>query len=365
MESINDENSPNVEYNSENVNELIIHYVRSLPQLWDLKNKEYRDNVLKKKLWCQVAQELNVTDEFVKNRWRQLRDRYLKEKKKSVTKSGQAAHHFFPWPLMASLSFLSDVVEPRKTVTNCQSFVIERPSSIDTSSSAPLETFETEGYMQNDTEEFQVDYMQDTNTRQAGQTQFCPPRPLSILSCRNSASPRPNSALSRPNSALSRPNSISPSPNSASPRSNSASPRPNSASPRPNSASPRPNSASPCPYSVSLNSALTRPPRAQSRPPSMSPHSESYSDSHSQQNQTQPAKRGKRQLTETRTDAVDQAILNFVEKRTSTDTMNSDDLFYLSISRDSQHLNVNAKLRLKTLVLQALSQVVAEEQNIT
>ncbi|XP_071642130.1 uncharacterized protein [Temnothorax longispinosus] len=345
MESINDENSPNVEYNSENVNELIIHYVRSLPQLWDLKNKEYRDNVLKKKLWCQVAQELNVTDEFVKNRWRQLRDRYLKEKKKSVTKSGQAAHHYFPWPLMASLSFLSDVVEPRKTVTNCQSFVIKRPSSIDTSSPVPLETFETEGYMQNDTEEeFQVDNMQDTNTRQAGQTQFCPPRPLSILSCRNSASPRPNSALSRPNSV---------------------SPSPNSASPRPNSASPRPNSASPCPYSVSLNSALPRPPRAQSRPPSMSPHSESYSDSHSQQNQTQPAKRGKRQLTETRTDAVDQAILNFVEKRTSTDTINSDDLFYLSISRDLQHLNVNAKLRLKTLVLQALSQVVAEEQNIT
>lgn len=73
----------------------------------------------------------------------------------------------------------------------------------------------------------------------------------------------------------------------------------------------------------------------------------------------------KRQLSETRTDAVDEAILNLVEKRTSTDTMNSDDLFYLSISRDSQHLNVNAKLRLKTLVLQALSQIVAEEENKT
>lgn len=71
----------------------------------------------------------------------------------------------------------------------------------------------------------------------------------------------------------------------------------------------------------------------------------------------------KKQLPETRTDAVDQAILNLVEKRNSTDTMNSDDLFYLSISRDSQQLNVNAKLRLKALVLQALSQVVTEEQN--
>jgi len=43
----------------------------------------------------------------------------------------------------------------------------------------------------------------------------------------------------------------------------------------------------------------------------------------------------KRQLSETRTDAVDEAILKLVENRTSINTMNSDDLFYLSISRDS------------------------------
>jgi len=71
----------------------------------------------------------------------------------------------------------------------------------------------------------------------------------------------------------------------------------------------------------------------------------------------------KRQLSETRTDAVDEAILKLVENRTSANTMNSDDLFYLSISRDSQNLNANAKLRLKTLVLQMLSQVMAEELN--
>lgn len=50
-----------MEYNSEDVNELIIHYVKSRPQLWDFRDKQYRDNVLKKKLWCEVAQELNVT----------------------------------------------------------------------------------------------------------------------------------------------------------------------------------------------------------------------------------------------------------------------------------------------------------------
>lgn len=80
-----------------------------------------------------------------------------------------------------------------------------------------------------------------------------------------------------------------------------------------------PNSASPHPNSPRPNSALPRPPRAPSRTPNISPHSESISPrtpwstsylrnsassypqrtvshtvgSHSQQNQTQPAKRGK------------------------------------------------------------------------
>lgn len=42
----------------------------------------------------------------VKNRWRNLRDRYIKEKKKLITKSGQAAVHTSPWPLMESKFFV-------------------------------------------------------------------------------------------------------------------------------------------------------------------------------------------------------------------------------------------------------------------
>ncbi|KYN27497.1 hypothetical protein ALC57_03117 [Trachymyrmex cornetzi] len=246
MEFTNDENSSYMEYNCEDINELIIHYVRSRPQLWDFKNKQYRDNVIKKKLWCEVAQELNMT---VDNTW-------------------------------------------------------------------------------------------DTNTRQPEQTEFCSPHNFRSLF-------HPNSALSRPNSALSRPNSALPRSNSASPRSNCTLPSPVRAPSRTPSISPGPSSAS---Y---LRDSATPPLRATSR----------TVDNQPQQNQIQPAKRTKRQLSDTHINAVDEAILNLVQKRSSIDTMNSDDLFYLSISRDSQHLNVNAKLRLKTLVLQALSQVVAEEQN--
>ncbi|KYN22690.1 PREDICTED: uncharacterized protein LOC108758941 [Trachymyrmex cornetzi] len=234
---------------------------------------------------------------------------------------------------MASLSFLSDVVEPRKTITNCESFNIERPSLIDTLSPAPSETFETEDNVHNIQEQFQVDNTWDTNTRQPEQTEFCSPHNFRSLS-------HSNSTLSRPNSALSRPNS-------ASPRSNCTLPSPVRALSRTPSISPGPSSAS---Y---LRDSATPPLRATSR----------TVDNQPQQNQIQPAKRTKRQLSDTHINAVDEAILNLVQKRSSIDTMNSDDLFYLSISLDSQHLNVNAKLRLKTLVLQALSQVVTEEQN--
>ncbi|KYN07070.1 hypothetical protein ALC62_01972, partial [Cyphomyrmex costatus] len=230
------------------------------------------------------------------------------------------------------------------TVTNCESFDIERPS-FNTLSPAPPETFETEDYVHNVhniQEQFQVDNMWDTNIRQPEQTEFC--------------SPHQFRSLFHSNSALLRSNSASPRPNSASPRPNSASPRPNSTLPslvrapsRTPSISPRPSSAS------DLRDSATPPQRATSH----------TIDNQSQRNQIKPAKRTKRQLSDTSIDAVDQTILNLIEKRSSIDTINSDDLFYLSISRDSQHLNVNAKLRLKTLVLQALSQVVAEEQNKT
>ncbi|XP_025163180.1 uncharacterized protein LOC105184943 isoform X1 [Harpegnathos saltator] len=221
------------EYSTEGINELIIHYVRNRPQLWDLNDKCYRNNGLKKKLWCEVAHELNMTEEFVKNRWRNLRDRYIKEKKKSVTKSGQAAVHFVPWSFMEHLHFLSDTVEPRKTITNFES--LEHPLSRSDTSPTSLETFQSEEYMYNIQEEFQ-DNMWD-NIRQTEQTDFCSPHLLNMPSRpSNSASPRPNNILSCSNSALIRLDSVSPRPNSSSPRPNNASPRPHYASSRPNSA---------------------------------------------------------------------------------------------------------------------------------
>ncbi|XP_025992261.2 uncharacterized protein LOC105202458 isoform X2 [Solenopsis invicta] len=354
-----------MECNSEDLNKLIIHCVRSRPELWDLKNPQYKNIIVKKKLWCEVAQELNMSEDLVRNRWRNIQYRYIKEKNMLILKNEQAAVPFSSWSLMPSLSFLSNTVEPSSTVFKQVLSNIECPLSA--LPPTPSETFLTTVDMHSayDTQE-QVHDIWDTNIKHTEQTEFCSPHRFRPLL-------HPKSLFPRPKSPLPWLNSISPRPNSASPHPNSILPHPNST--HPNSVSSWPNSAfasfvgAPFRSLNILRSSEGISPRPLSAPyfrDSVSPCSQrTVSDtvgSYSQQNQAQPAKRVKRHLLETHTDAVDQAILN-LEKRTSTDTMNSDDLFYLSISRDSQHLNVNAKLRLKTLVLQALSQIVAEEQN--
>lgn len=59
-------------------------------------------------------------------------------------------------------------------------------------------------------------------------------------------------------------------------------------------------------------------------------------------------------------DPVDEAILNLTSEKTKRDSLSnftSDDLFYLSISRDTQQLNIRDKMRLKQTVLNTLSEI--------
>lgn len=55
-----------------------------------------------------------ISEEFVRTRWRSLRDRYMREKRKQITKSGQAATQYGTWELMSHMEFLSDSTKPRQ-----------------------------------------------------------------------------------------------------------------------------------------------------------------------------------------------------------------------------------------------------------
>lgn len=66
---------------------------------------------------------------------------------------------------------------------------------------------------------------------------------------------------------------------------------------------------------------------------------------------------------ETPSNAVDDAIISFMDKQTSLSDMNADDLFHLSISRRSQMLNETARIRFQTKILDMLCTFVQDDQN--
>ena len=53
-----------MQYSAESLNELVIHYVHSRPELWDLSNRKYKDNFAKKIAWTDLAKELNMDGQY-------------------------------------------------------------------------------------------------------------------------------------------------------------------------------------------------------------------------------------------------------------------------------------------------------------
>ncbi len=114
------------------MSEKLIETVRAYTVLYDLKNPRYKNNQIKANAWAEVAEELDMQDgrpkymcafsfsivatkwsfsvQTVKKIWRQVVDRYVKEKKKLRNPWGTETeevlmHH---WPLFPVLhSFLA------------------------------------------------------------------------------------------------------------------------------------------------------------------------------------------------------------------------------------------------------------------
>ncbi|XP_036140689.1 uncharacterized protein LOC105827827 isoform X2 [Monomorium pharaonis] len=289
----------------EDLNELIIHYVKSCSEIWDIKNKHYKDNNVKNKKWAEIARELNVPDDFVKSRWRSIRDRYIKEKKKLLTKSGQAATKSTTWSLMPHLEFLTETVEARQTISNLQDDNVQI-TQVFTPSQYIIPIQST------------VSSIQSTSSS----TQNCE---VEISDYMKSSSSQQNRELLTPILTNNTPyiSSNSPSPVLR-------------------------NLNSPCSSTASSSYSSLM-----SRPPSTSPCPSNSS-------------RAKKRKSES-LDPVDEAILNITSEKTKRDSLSnftSDDLFYLSISRDTQQLNIRDKMRLKQTVLNTLSEILSNNSII-
>lgn len=105
----------------------IIAFVQSNPLLWqkrikiDKKNKDTIDQA-----FLQIGFLLSkpLTGDAVSTRWKSLRDQYSREMRKVIAsqpRSGAGSEELSyksTWPLFNELSFLKDVIKPRKTQSN-------------------------------------------------------------------------------------------------------------------------------------------------------------------------------------------------------------------------------------------------------
>ncbi|XP_064478035.1 transcription factor Adf-1-like [Ornithodoros turicata] len=96
-------------------NEKLIYLVEERPSLWDMRSKVYKNIHVKNKDWRMVAELLDATEKQVQSRWRNLRDSYSRIVRDTKGKSGDPAKEVIStWPHYDQMSFLRDIVEPRK-----------------------------------------------------------------------------------------------------------------------------------------------------------------------------------------------------------------------------------------------------------
>uniref|UniRef100_A0A667XXJ4 BESS domain-containing protein n=1 Tax=Myripristis murdjan TaxID=586833 RepID=A0A667XXJ4_9TELE len=94
--------------------ESIIMAVSLRPELWDNRLQAYRDIVKKAQAWREISHRLGL-----KKRWKNLRNKYMKERKGvREKKSGSGAENKPQWKFFSIMNFLEPSVQERPTSSN-------------------------------------------------------------------------------------------------------------------------------------------------------------------------------------------------------------------------------------------------------
>ncbi|XP_034546203.1 transcription factor Adf-1-like [Notolabrus celidotus] len=99
--------------------EKIVITVCARQELYDTTLHIYHDRLRNDKAWQEIGKELGIPEETYRQKWKGLRDTYLKERRKeSERKSWSAAGTGKKWKYSAILSFLDPFVNPREASGN-------------------------------------------------------------------------------------------------------------------------------------------------------------------------------------------------------------------------------------------------------
>ncbi|CAH1979226.1 unnamed protein product [Acanthoscelides obtectus] len=99
--------------------EILIRTVEQYPFLYDHEHKDFKDFQIRENCWNDIASALGKRPDECKSRWKNIRDNFLKHKRKQKIGTGSAASAKPPkWALFEYLKFLDNVKSERQTISN-------------------------------------------------------------------------------------------------------------------------------------------------------------------------------------------------------------------------------------------------------
>lgn len=106
--------------------EKLISEVRDHECLYNTKSADYKVLLKKENAWKAVAAALGeqVSVEDCMKQWKAIRERFAREAKKKIRKSGDEADNTPNWPYFDQLLFLKDFIKHRKTTGNVDTPIV-------------------------------------------------------------------------------------------------------------------------------------------------------------------------------------------------------------------------------------------------
>ncbi|CAH0400992.1 unnamed protein product [Chilo suppressalis] len=101
--------------------EVIIAAVYKREPLWNQSNKHHKNVIVLKKLWEEVAEEVNIDDKIVRMKWKNLRTYFFREiRKMEDPKSGDGGRIYSAstWKFFEQMMFMKDSVAKLQRDTN-------------------------------------------------------------------------------------------------------------------------------------------------------------------------------------------------------------------------------------------------------
>ncbi|KAG8275261.1 hypothetical protein J6590_090044 [Homalodisca vitripennis] len=97
----------------------LIELVREHPCLFNAKHHLYKDANVRDNLWSEIGMKMKLPAEECKNRWKNIRDTYMRRKRAKKLPTGSASSKKVrKWHLEDYLEFMNVVECERETVTN-------------------------------------------------------------------------------------------------------------------------------------------------------------------------------------------------------------------------------------------------------